>query len=541
MTNTHDSVDEITQADRHDDYCDPRLTPADSLSHNGGDVIDTAEERRTPLPKFQLFLVFCIQFAEPITALVIYPFVNQFVRETGITKGDDRKTGYYAGIIESVFFFAEAATVFQWGWLSDRIGRRPVLLLGPLGLTFAMLKFGISTSFWSLVWTRCFQGIFNGNIGVSKTVMVELTDETNIGDAFAMMPLMWSIGTTIAPIMGGILSNPATRWPGVFGKIPLFETHPYLLPCLVSATVAFLSFVIAFFGFKETLPSIINRENQAKAKKIDRDPEVSRDGSADTLLSSTNGADYGTTGSTRCHSPASSGSSLDSCRKLENSSTDSPTLRSVLKSKTLQLIIINYILLTFTDACYNVLIPLIYSTPIELGGLGFNPYQIGLIMGIWGLLNAFVQINLLGKAIRKYGASRVYKIAYSSYAVCFLTFPISTYLARRNGSVGVGTCISIFVQLSSQFLPYMSYGAIHVVIAETTPKPVLGSINGIVQMTGCTMRTIGPVFASSLFSVSLEKRLMGGNFVYVVLYAVVVVGIRSSLSLPQRNRKSASR
>ena len=56
-------------------------------------------EKPTPLPKFQIFNVLLIQFAEPITALVIYPFVNQFVRETGITNGDERKTGYYAGII----------------------------------------------------------------------------------------------------------------------------------------------------------------------------------------------------------------------------------------------------------------------------------------------------------------------------------------------------------------------------------------------------------------------------------------------------------
>ena len=56
-------------------------------------------EKPTPLPKFQIFIIILIQFAEPITALVIYPFVNQFVRETGITKGDERKTGYYAGII----------------------------------------------------------------------------------------------------------------------------------------------------------------------------------------------------------------------------------------------------------------------------------------------------------------------------------------------------------------------------------------------------------------------------------------------------------
>ena len=53
----------------------------------------------TPLPKFQISIVLLIQFAEPITAMVIYPFINKLVREIGITNGDDRKTGYYAGII----------------------------------------------------------------------------------------------------------------------------------------------------------------------------------------------------------------------------------------------------------------------------------------------------------------------------------------------------------------------------------------------------------------------------------------------------------
>jgi hypothetical protein len=53
----------------------------------------------TPLPKFQLFVICCIQLAEPVTSSVIYPFVNQLVRETGVTGGDERKTGYYAGLI----------------------------------------------------------------------------------------------------------------------------------------------------------------------------------------------------------------------------------------------------------------------------------------------------------------------------------------------------------------------------------------------------------------------------------------------------------
>ena len=61
--------------------------------------IPLMSDKPTPLPRLQLFIVFLIQFSEPVTALVIYPFINQFVRETGITQGDERKTGYYAGII----------------------------------------------------------------------------------------------------------------------------------------------------------------------------------------------------------------------------------------------------------------------------------------------------------------------------------------------------------------------------------------------------------------------------------------------------------
>ncbi|KAJ7595181.1 hypothetical protein C8J56DRAFT_738704, partial [Mycena floridula] len=59
------------------------------------------KKQRTPLPRFQLCVIFLLQFSEPISATVIYPFIPEFVRKTGITRGDDSKTGYYAGIIVS--------------------------------------------------------------------------------------------------------------------------------------------------------------------------------------------------------------------------------------------------------------------------------------------------------------------------------------------------------------------------------------------------------------------------------------------------------
>ena len=67
---------------------------------------ENANERPdvTPLPWGQLLIIFLIQFAEPVTAAVIYPFINPFVRATGVTGGDEERTGYFAGMIVRTWF-----------------------------------------------------------------------------------------------------------------------------------------------------------------------------------------------------------------------------------------------------------------------------------------------------------------------------------------------------------------------------------------------------------------------------------------------------
>lgn len=125
----------------------------------------------------------------------------------------------------------------------------------------------------------------------------------------------------------------------------------------------------------------------------------------------------------------------------------------------MQLILVNYLFLAFAERCQYVLVPLIYSTSVEIGGLGLTPYYIGLIMGIWSFCNAIVQMNLVGKLIRKCGGARVYRFGYICYLACFLTFPFSTYFARQNGGVGVGSGVFMTVQLFFAFFSTMCYGS----------------------------------------------------------------------------------
>lgn len=77
------------------------MRPSESTNDSGSTILQDGpnKKKRTPLPWMQLSIVYLIQFTEPISSFVIYPFINQFIRETGITKGDELNTGYFAGII----------------------------------------------------------------------------------------------------------------------------------------------------------------------------------------------------------------------------------------------------------------------------------------------------------------------------------------------------------------------------------------------------------------------------------------------------------
>lgn len=120
--------------------------------------------------------------------------------------------------------------------------------------------------------------------------------------------------------------------------------------------------------------------------------------------------------------------------------------------------------------CYAVLIPLMWSTPVGIGGLGLSSFQIGLTMGIWGFLNAVVQINATGRVIRRFGGASVFKFAFVFYLLCFATFPLSTFLAERHGRVYVGSWLVIASQLFFQVFAYMSYGSYFTIMTRENAR-----------------------------------------------------------------------
>ena len=158
--------------------------------------------------------------------------------------------------------------------------------------------FGLSRSFWSLaLWyvfgerlrysfvdvtcvsqprrSRFFSGALNGNVGVVKSVLAELADDSNVAQAFSFLPLVFVIGQVIgfvlliySPLLsfivlvrlrsfvGGFLARPQDRWPEYFPQ-PFWAEYPYFLPCLAVASFSLIQFVIAALFFKEVGSQIL--------------------------------------------------------------------------------------------------------------------------------------------------------------------------------------------------------------------------------------------------------------------------------------------
>jgi len=98
-------------------------------------------------------------------------------------------SGYYVGLIESIFSLVQMFTVFFWGRLSDSIGRKPVLLLGMVGVLCSTLSFGMSKSLGWMIASRCISGLMNGNVAVLKSVLGEITDGSNQARCFVLLPV----------------------------------------------------------------------------------------------------------------------------------------------------------------------------------------------------------------------------------------------------------------------------------------------------------------------------------------------------------------
>jgi MFS family permease len=93
----------------------------------------------------------------------IFPYVYFMIQDFGVAKHES-EISVYAGMVTSAFAFAEFSSGVAWGRLSDKIGRKPVLLTGLAGTALSMLIFGFAPSLPVALLARALGGLLNGYV-----------------------------------------------------------------------------------------------------------------------------------------------------------------------------------------------------------------------------------------------------------------------------------------------------------------------------------------------------------------------------------------
>ncbi|KAI9449900.1 MFS general substrate transporter [Lactarius psammicola] len=453
----------------------------------------------TPLPRTQIVILLSVWIADSVVSHSIGPFFNQLIRELPIVGGDGRRVGYYTGIIVSLHHAAQVITTFYWNRLSDHVGRKPVLLSCLAGTIISTIVFGLSRSFWMLALSRFLHGALKGNIGALKSLMAELTDETNVAQGFSMLPVARELGYIIGPLIGGILSRPQDRWPNLFSH-PFWSECPYFLPCLAVSAFACLPFAITAMYSEETVE--FNRSMMLQ----DNAHIPQQGGSSDTLDTS----------------PSRRGKD------------EPPPLRCVI-TKPVMISIAIFATIVILDSAATSLIPLVWSTPIEFGGLDLSPASIGLWMSRYGWMNGISQLAFFPCAVSPLGLRRVFVLSVAACAVIYPMFPFENLALRRAaGGSKMTVWVLVALQLFSLSVSRMGFSAVSMYVTSAAPgKRLLGTTNGLAHTVASVQGTIVPAATDWLFAFSVTNDVLGGNFVYVVLVSWVCIGLSVVAQLPR--------
>ena len=182
----------------------------------------------------------------------IFPYAYRMIESFDLTENEN-KISMYAGMLITAFAFAEFSTGMLWGRVSDRLGRKPVMIMGLVGTAMSMVSFGFAKTLPGAIVSRALGGLLNGNVGVLQTTVAELvTKKEHQPRAYSIMPFVWCLGSIIGPAMGGALAMPCESYPWLFPKGTVFDEYPFLLPNLVCVVILLFGVCNGLLFLKET-------------------------------------------------------------------------------------------------------------------------------------------------------------------------------------------------------------------------------------------------------------------------------------------------
>jgi DHA1 family tetracycline resistance protein-like MFS transporter len=181
------------------------------------------------MPKGRLPIIFLIVFIDLLGFSLILPLLPFYADTFGATP-------FHVGLLVASYAAAQLVGAPLLGRLSDRFGRRPVLLISQMGTFVGFLMLGFANALWMLFASRLLDGFTGGNISVAQAYITDITDENDRAKGLGMIGAAFGLGFIIGPAAGGLLS--------VYG---------FAVPAFAAAGLSLISILGVIFFLPESL------------------------------------------------------------------------------------------------------------------------------------------------------------------------------------------------------------------------------------------------------------------------------------------------
>jgi len=365
---------------------------------------------------------------------IVLPILPTYAKDLGANP-------FMIGLIAAIFSIMQFIFSPLWGKLSDKVGRRPVMLISIFITALSYLVFSRASTIALLLFARGLSGIGSANIATAQAYITDVTDSKSRSGAMGMMGAAFGIGFIIGPLIGGLLK------------------HNYGIQMVgyVAAALISIDFILAIFLLPE---SNKNAEKMKfgflKKRTADSEPRRST-----SLFVGEKMSEY-----------------------VEG-------LKLVFSSRPLVLLMTENYIYTFAIVNMQVASILLWKEYFLA-----SDQQIGYLFAYVGIWSVVVQGGLIGKLIKKLGEHKLFFWGhlFTFVGVFFVPF------APKTSLFSLGLFILFFFAVGTSLVSPINFS----MISLYSYKEKQGQILGLSQSVNSFARIMGPFSGSILYGMNFH-------------------------------------
>ena len=389
-------------------------------------------------PRRAVGTVVLIVFVDLVGFGIIIPILPYYVRSFGVSD-------VYIGLLAASYSLMQFVFAPLLGRLSDRHGRRPVIMLSLAGSAVAWAIFGLAGAVWLLFLSRMVAGAMGGNVAAAQAYIADVTTEADRAGSLGLVGAAFGLGFVFGPALGGFFASDAVV---AAADSVLPEPIPatrFSIPSFAAAGLSLLSFVLAATFLEEP-----DRTRPAEVRE--------------TLIGG---------------------------------------FVSALGERGLRGLVVAFFLLSLAFSGVQVMF-----IPFVADVYGYDASQAALLLtyaGVWGV---FVQGVLVGRLTRRFPLPWVALAGGTCLATGLLVLPFSPTIGGLLPLEPVSPLTPALVALLLA-LPLLSLGngllsvGLAALVSTTTSADRQGRAFGITQGAGSLGRTVGPPIMAALYAAAV--------------------------------------